>query len=340
MDNKLTFNWRRSVLYARDGSGTFSLAQAAFTPGTTIETSKVNSDLSDIAAGLTQSVSKDGQTTYTASQPMGGFKLTGLGVGTGTGESIRYDEFKMAFRSHLAGLGMSSRTNTTITYGAGTWTESGQTQVFTNAGGTIDCATTGANGLDAGSLANSTWYHAYAIGKTDGTTSLLASTSASSPTMPSGYTLKRRIGSFKTNGSAQIIDMVQDDDIFQWLVPINDISATNQGTGAITRTLNVPTGVRVQAIISATVATNTDSGTALGLISDLSTTDTAPTVTLNNCGQHAAINTVSSLLQAPSFIRVFTNTSAQVRTRINNSAANTTLQIGTFGCVDRRGRND
>ena len=123
--------------------------------------------LSLCAIGIGPSVSKDGQTTYTASQPMGGFKLTGLGAGTATGDSIRYDEFKNAFRSHLVGLGMSSRTNTTITYGAAAWTESGQATVFSHAGGVINCATTGALGLDAGSLANNTWYRAFAIGKTD-----------------------------------------------------------------------------------------------------------------------------------------------------------------------------
>jgi hypothetical protein len=148
--------WRSRICYARDGSGSYSLPQAAFVPGTTVESEKVNSNFSDIGAALTQSLSKDGQTTPTASLPMGGFKLTGLGAGTGNGESIRYDEFKAAFRSHLVGLQMSSRTNTTITYGAGSWTEEGQGTVFSHAGGVIDCATTGALGLDTGSLSNST----------------------------------------------------------------------------------------------------------------------------------------------------------------------------------------
>ncbi len=50
-----------------NGSGTFTLAEAPFVPNTPISSSAVNSDLSDIATnGLTNCVTKDGQTTITA----------------------------------------------------------------------------------------------------------------------------------------------------------------------------------------------------------------------------------------------------------------------------------
>ncbi len=50
-----------------NGSGGFSLAQSAFLPNTVISSSEMNSDLSDIASnGLTNAVTKDGQTTITA----------------------------------------------------------------------------------------------------------------------------------------------------------------------------------------------------------------------------------------------------------------------------------
>lgn len=49
----------------RNGSGTFSLAQPPFTPGTTISSASVNSDLSDIATAITASIAADGQTTIT-----------------------------------------------------------------------------------------------------------------------------------------------------------------------------------------------------------------------------------------------------------------------------------
>lgn len=51
-----------------NGSGGFSLAEAAFVPNTPISSSAMNSDLSDIATGgLSNAIAKDGQTTITGS---------------------------------------------------------------------------------------------------------------------------------------------------------------------------------------------------------------------------------------------------------------------------------
>lgn len=66
---------------------------------------------------------------------------------------------------------------------------------------TINTAATGANGLDTGALAGSTWYAVWVIW--NGTTTAgLISTSATAPTMPSGYTHKARVGWIRTDGTA------------------------------------------------------------------------------------------------------------------------------------------
>lgn len=49
----------------RNGSGSYSLPQAAFVAGTTISSAAVNSDLSDIATALTGSLPRDGQAGMT-----------------------------------------------------------------------------------------------------------------------------------------------------------------------------------------------------------------------------------------------------------------------------------
>lgn len=69
---------------------------------------------------------------------------------------------------------------------------------------TLNLATTGAGGLDtADSLAASTWYYFYLIyNPATGDTSSLASLSASSPTLPSGYTHYRRMGALRTDATA------------------------------------------------------------------------------------------------------------------------------------------
>lgn len=62
---------------SRDGAGTYNLP-----PGNPVVTETVisstthNTTMADVATALTQSISKDGQTTYTANQSMGGFKHT------------------------------------------------------------------------------------------------------------------------------------------------------------------------------------------------------------------------------------------------------------------------
>lgn len=69
---------------------------------------------------------------------------------------------------------------------------------------TINATTVGANGLDAGALANATWYYIYLISN-GSATAALASTSATAPTMPSGYVYKVRLGAMRTDGSAHFV---------------------------------------------------------------------------------------------------------------------------------------
>lgn len=66
---------------------------------------------------------------------------------------------------------------------------------------------TGLGGLDTGTVAANSVYHAFAIGKsTDGTSDGLVSLSKTAPAMPSGFDLKRRAGTFATDSSGNIIN--------------------------------------------------------------------------------------------------------------------------------------
>lgn len=79
---------------------------------------------------------------------------------------------------------------------------SGQFIADNNVISTIDTAASGLNGLDTGTLASSTWYSVWRIGKADGTTGSLISLSATSPTLPVDYTYKARIGWIRTDSTA------------------------------------------------------------------------------------------------------------------------------------------
>lgn len=76
-----------------NGSGTFQINTSGqpVVDGTAITASVFNALTADLASGLSTALTKDGQTTPTANLPMGGYKLTGLGLGLNTTDSARMD---------------------------------------------------------------------------------------------------------------------------------------------------------------------------------------------------------------------------------------------------------
>jgi len=79
-----------------NGSGTFNINSAGqpVVTGTVITSTAFNALTSDLATGLTTALTKDGQTTPTANIPMGGFKITGLGVGTAAADAVRFSQLQ------------------------------------------------------------------------------------------------------------------------------------------------------------------------------------------------------------------------------------------------------
>lgn len=90
---------------------------------------------------------------------------------------------------------------------------------------TLDVTTSGANGLDTGSVAASTWYSIWVIyNPTTNTVAGLLSASATAPTMPSGYTFKARVGWNVTDGSNHFLRLIQSGRIAQYVVGTNPAS--------------------------------------------------------------------------------------------------------------------
>lgn len=190
-------------------------------------------------------------------------------------------------------------------------------------------AGTNAGGLDTGSKAASTWYHVWLIRKdSDGSADVLFSTSVSSPTMPSGYTYKRLIGSVHTSAASNIEAFVVVEAgsgvEVQWLSPVLDVSLSNTlTTTARVDALSVPVGYKVKAKFSA----NQQDATAgnITYISDPDTTDVAPSATA------APLATIiGGVSTANPYVReVWTNTSAQVRSRASLTVDS--YRIATLG---------
>ena len=212
--------------------------------------------------------------------------------------------------------------NTQIDIAAGSARDSTDAIDIINSSGILNLATSGANGLDAGSLANSTWYYTFAIAKDDGSSAFLASTSPTAPTLPATYTKFRRIGSFRTNGSAQVLPFIHVNDTWYWATTIRDKSAAaDVGTTLTALALSVPRVYGVTALISVT-GWNAGGAVAINVVPGF-LTDTARNG-FTYYFDTAAGGTIPG--------RVMVNASAQVGYRA--SVASTNLVIDTAGWVD------
>jgi hypothetical protein len=79
---------------AFNGSGTFnrlySWVQDAAN-GINIDSTRMDNETNGIAAGLSNCVTRDGQSPFLANIPAGGFKITGLGTPTSTGDAATFE---------------------------------------------------------------------------------------------------------------------------------------------------------------------------------------------------------------------------------------------------------
>jgi hypothetical protein len=188
--------------------------------------------------------------------------------------------------------------------------------------------------LSAAAVVANTWYYWYALRKdVDATVDYGFDVSATTPTLPAGYTYFRYIGARKTQSASTNWDtFIQHGDEVYWGTPVQDVNATNPGTAAVTRTLNLPS-VKVQAILSASLIIGA-TGTTVYL-SDLSVTDVAasPTTGAATITTDGVANLVSG-----SQARVWANATAQIRSRLSFSDASVVLRVNTQGWMDPRGR--
>lgn len=237
-------------------------------------------------------------------------------------------------RGHIDGLILSTAGSSTIlAVGAGSCRESSDnyTLSFVIASNKVLASTwaaaSGSHGLDTGSPAANTWYHVWAISKGDGSfQDILFSLSATAPTMPSTYTLKRRIGAIKTDVGLNIILFTQIGDRFIWSAMALDVNGGAASTTGALLTLSVPPGIKLVALFRASLAGTSD---AL-LLTCPDETNVAPAA----AGDYSLVST--SLTITASHFEIMTNTSAQIRQRCTNAQ---TYYIGTYGWTDPRGRN-
>ncbi len=113
-------------------------------------------------------------------------------------------------------------------------------QEITN--GTINLATVGVNGLDTGSLRANTAYYVFEIKDlTNNFVKTITSSSLSNPILPTGFTVKKAVFGFVTNGSSQIYPFAIEGKYVRYLTTITQFSISPLPTTAtLTPVLSIP----------------------------------------------------------------------------------------------------
>ena len=198
-----------------------------------------------------------------------------------------------------------------------------------------------AGGLDTGTVAADTTYYLFAIYNPTSTISdYLFSTSATSPTLPSGYTKKKRIASLLTDGAGDIRNGTYtffNDGSYKFIYNMglsvanysSNIPTTRQSIG-----VPVPEGIVVECLFLCNIqGTTANAGSKYFLISSLDKPDNLATfsnfsVQLNSQGATENENFSSPVSE------VYSNTTAQVGVRGNVSNFN--VQTYLKGFIDSK----
>lgn len=146
-------------------------------------------------------------------------------------------------------------------------------------------------------------------------------------------TTLRRIGSILREAGS-IVLFTQIDDWFFRAAPVQSVSTTNPGTSAVTATLHTPLGIVTEAIVVSYITDTTPTVVKYLLLASLNHSDSSPTETASTMSIDAAQTVVSSN------DLVATNTSSQVRYRIDVSDADISVKLNTHGWIDTRGQYD
>jgi hypothetical protein len=198
---------------AYNGAGVFNIDTAGqpVVDGTLIDATVFNELTEDLAAGLSTALTKDGQTTPTANIPMGGFKITGVGLGTATTDAARVDnanalgmcEFRLSPASTFAVVttDVASSTlyfvpykgNRIALYDGSAWHMRSSAQL------SLAVPSTTATMYDLFAYDNSGTVAIEALAWTNDTTRATALTTQDGVLVKTGATTRRYIGSFRTN---------------------------------------------------------------------------------------------------------------------------------------------
>ena len=183
----------------------------------------------------------------------------------------------------------------------------------------------GNGGLDTGTIAINTWYDLNLIERLDtGVVDAVFTLAGNAPTLPSGYTLSRRLTSMKTDASGNWLRFYNVGREFIWDVPAVDANV-GSGTPAGLQALTVPPGVSVLAHMNLNYR-STSVGSTVLVHSPLTNNQALGTGNVTSATQVANLDNYSQ-------ISVVTDTSRQVRL-VSNGAGTVTWALATTGWTE------
>ncbi len=185
---------------------------------------------------------------------------------------------------------------------------------------TVDITASGANGLDTGSEANSTWYYGHIIyNPTTDTVAGLLSTSWTAPTLPSGYTFSAPIGAVYNTSSGDLRHQRQ---VGSAVWVLNNVQILADGTATSSAPIDLSTVIPAVALEhwGMWAATGTADGSGnLTMNLVLEIVSGTPWIGLSNALFGLAPSSISNAIVAPSF-QVMPN---------NGQAAHYWAQVGS-----------
>lgn len=251
-------------------------------------------------------------------------------------------------RNYLSGFGLSdtpAATPTKIDIAPGIAQDAGQLGALSLAASiTKDLSAAWAVGSNQGCLGPTvnrtvnTWYHVFIIKRTD--TSVVdayCDTNVNAANIPSPYTLYRRVGSIRTDGtgSGNIIQFSQNGPEFLWSTPIMDLVATAPASTAVQNaTLTVAPGVKVNALTNWVLSTAGINNQIY--VSSYDTADLAPSLSATPMFTSQSYNTGNAIFAMPVNVRTSTTATVRYRLLVNNAAQVTAV---TLGWIDSLGKN-
>jgi hypothetical protein len=322
-----------------NGSGTYSAPSLPGTwnpaqSGSSIDPTDWNTLLTDLATALSKQICNDGQSTVAANIPFATHRITGLGNPVGVQDAVTLSFLQATPWSYLGGLGTSWASATTLSVAAG-FAVNSTNLIGIPLAAAMTKSTAGAwasgsnsNGMGNGlTIANTTWYHVFAIINT-GVADVYFDTSVTAANKPTSTTAFRRIGSFLTDGSAQIIAFIQSGDLFLWKTPVNSYSATG---GGATVAMAVPPGVNVLCVVGVLGTVGSPGARNIIVYSPLQNAQTPNGVSGND---HVSWGPADQ--QGAGRFEILTDTSQNIVVAADSS---TNLFMSTIGWIDRRGRD-